>query len=503
MARARSRSRHRGISLVEALVALAVMAFGMLALVGVQATMRLNSDVAKQRSEATRIATEEIERLRGFRAMAVVTGQPGISYDEITSRTATYAAPDATIGNATYSITRTVIAATGTQQKTVAVRVGWTDRSGQAQSVTLESVISGTDPALSGLLAVPPVPSAVHQRGGRHPTIPPEAVDFPSLGRSGFKPFGLGTVYWLFNNSTGDIVGVCTNAANAPPSVSDSCDPITALLLSGEVSFNFRLYTTALDDPSVVVLRPVSGSTAVLKINTSTQQIVNGRCTLPIGSTSVSDLSCVGDDANPGRTITPFQVPCASPPCSPDPATNLIAEDSEQPQWPALNLSVVRVGTGDTTIDTVQFNQSREPTCVTDAPASLDESISRQRRTVRYYCIIYPNSGGWGGRFDLQPVAFPDTGGLAWNTGTGGLKVCRYTQASSQFTVNRDHPATYCVERSGTPTSAVPCTGQRVTRNLINQNFLVIGGNQTCPVDGPVDPATGNLINSNTLQHQP
>ncbi len=56
----------RGTSLVEAVVAMAVMAFGMLAVVGVQSTLRLNADVAKQRSEAVRIAQEAMEAARGF-----------------------------------------------------------------------------------------------------------------------------------------------------------------------------------------------------------------------------------------------------------------------------------------------------------------------------------------------------------------------------------------------------------------------------------------------------
>ena len=45
-------------------------------------------------------------------------------------------------------------------------------------------------------------------------------------------------------------------------------------------------------------------------------------------------------------------------------------------------------------------------------------------------------------------------------------------------------------------------------RPLLNQNFLVIrAGDGTtafaCPTDVPVDPAAGNLVNSNTLVHQP
>ena len=66
----------RGVSLVEALVALAVMAFGMLAVAGIQGMLRLNSDVAKQRSEAVRIAQEQIEQLRAFAVRSADTGVP-------------------------------------------------------------------------------------------------------------------------------------------------------------------------------------------------------------------------------------------------------------------------------------------------------------------------------------------------------------------------------------------------------------------------------------------
>jgi Tfp pilus assembly protein PilV len=61
----------RGVSLVEALVSLAVMSFGMLGVVGVQATLRYNAEVSKQRSEAVRIGQEEMESLRSFVQQAV------------------------------------------------------------------------------------------------------------------------------------------------------------------------------------------------------------------------------------------------------------------------------------------------------------------------------------------------------------------------------------------------------------------------------------------------
>lgn len=200
-------ARRRGASLVEALVALAIMAFGMLSLIGVQATMRLNSDLAKQRTEATRIATEDIERQRRFSLMAADGAQPNASYEEIQSLTVDpYVAPGG-FGNTSYRVERTVTTVAEPKQKVLTVRVLWNDRTGTPQTVTVDAVISATDPSLSGLLAVPPVPSATNQRNGRHINIPPAAVD-QGDGTSRFEPPGAVGVVWYFNNLTGSL-SVC------------------------------------------------------------------------------------------------------------------------------------------------------------------------------------------------------------------------------------------------------------------------------------------------------
>jgi Tfp pilus assembly protein PilV len=87
----RTRNRlQRGISLIEALLALAVMALGMMGLVGVQSTLRSTSDVAKQRSEAVRIAQAEIERWRAFDAL---NGGANTNYADLIDAVATLLAP--------------------------------------------------------------------------------------------------------------------------------------------------------------------------------------------------------------------------------------------------------------------------------------------------------------------------------------------------------------------------------------------------------------------------
>lgn len=219
--------RRRGVSLVEALVALAVMAFGMLALVGVQATMRLNSDLAKQRSEATRIASEEIENLRSFSSVPVVAGQPNTSYDEIASRTVEGYQPPGGIGNTTYRVVRTVTPVPGSQQKAVTVQVQWNDRTNVQQTVTLDSVLSGTPPNLGALLALAPQASPVSLRGGRHVTIPLDAVD-QGDGTSRFVPPGAVDLTWYFNNLSGEMTVPCGNEGHRCP----------ASLVSGRVYFH-------------------------------------------------------------------------------------------------------------------------------------------------------------------------------------------------------------------------------------------------------------------------
>ena len=221
-------ARSRGVSLIEAMVALAVMAFGMLSLVGVQTTMRLNNDLAKQRSEATWIATEEIEKLRNFKSLLSDPNNPNTAWADLTDRTTDPYVPPDNIGNTSYRVVRRVnTPVPANLQKIVQVDVSWSDRTGVVQHVVLDTVIAGADPVLSALLAMPAVPSAFNQVNGRDITIPPAAVD-QGNGESRFVPPGSSNVAWYFNNATGALL-VC-DAARA------GCSP--ARMTSGQVRFH-------------------------------------------------------------------------------------------------------------------------------------------------------------------------------------------------------------------------------------------------------------------------
>lgn len=231
------RPRQRGVSLIEAVVALAVMAFGILGVVGVQLTLRNNADIAKQRAQAVRIAQEAIEDWRGFTTLTLPlpTGH-ALAYEDIASAaTTTVPTASAGVANTTYTITRWVEETTEPRGKSVRIQVAWTDRTGATQDVELSTRISGILPELSGAVSLPGRSLNNQQLGGRHGGVPVDAVD-QGDGTSNFAPPGAPSgVTWVFNNTTGVITSICV--ALPAPATSTSCTAQNATLLAGFVRF--------------------------------------------------------------------------------------------------------------------------------------------------------------------------------------------------------------------------------------------------------------------------
>jgi Tfp pilus assembly protein PilV len=225
------RRRAAGVSLIEALVALAVMAFGMLGVVGMQSAMRTGADISRQRSEAVRIAQEEIERLRDYsvlRASDAASGQ--LSFEQIVPVAAASVA--ASNANTTF-ILQTLVPAAAASDAMASVRqvqaiVAWADRSASApnQRVELTTTIAGLPAELSGLHATRTDRSLLTLPYGRNAAIPRVAVNNGD-GTSTFTPPGLTGVTWRFDNITG-LISRCT------PTCSASFD---RALLSGYVAF--------------------------------------------------------------------------------------------------------------------------------------------------------------------------------------------------------------------------------------------------------------------------
>lgn len=222
-----------GVSLIEALVALAVVAFGMLGVAGLQASLRFNADVAKQRSEAVRLAQTVIEQGRGFSVLQTTVGKTAFA-DLQSIGAVTLVVPNT---NTTYTRQVTVVDNLAQHRKSVNVDVTWPDRNGDTQSVTLTSQLHRIDPAIAGALFVPTTGSAAQAPRGRHAAIPPGAVPQSGTGTSDFAPTGSSGLTWVFNDTTGFITKICSPA----------CVAFDGYLLSGFVNY---VVSTALIPPT-------------------------------------------------------------------------------------------------------------------------------------------------------------------------------------------------------------------------------------------------------------
>lgn len=228
---------HRGVALIEALVALTVTALGVVAVLGIQSVLRQNADIAKQRSEAVRLAQEEIERWRSFDPVSGIAGT--VSYAALAS------GPGQTVdgSNTRFTVSRTVTESAQPVFKALAVHVDWTDRAGQGQRVVLNTTVGGIAPELAATVVVPADGGPVARPGGRHGGIPLGAKRL-SPTQSAFRPPqdpGLSrSTIWLFNHLSG-LITVCESTATSTQQITldnyENCQTLRFQLLSGFVRF--------------------------------------------------------------------------------------------------------------------------------------------------------------------------------------------------------------------------------------------------------------------------
>lgn len=164
----------RGFSLIEVLIAVVVLSFGLLALAALQSRLIQASADAKAQSVAISLAKDKLEDLRGFLALAGACGTAPANYQCINSSTAaeTLADSSGSLGGVNFSrswtVARYAVATSGTnftllpatnntgalpsgyvannEFKVVRVNVGWVDAKGQSNTVTMEDAIAGLDP---------------------------------------------------------------------------------------------------------------------------------------------------------------------------------------------------------------------------------------------------------------------------------------------------------------------------------------------------------------------
>lgn len=217
----------RGFSIIEALVALAVVAFGLTGVAGLQALMNRNADVAKQRSEAVRLAQQQIESMRSYTTIAAAASQP--SWNGLAN------GADNTTTNATFTRTWAIAGSASDPMRRVSVNVSWTDRAGDAQQLTLNSVISKTDPADSGLLGFPlPQNTTLKRPKNRNLNIPVPALDLGG-GKSVYQLSDNFAV--VFSNDSGYVVMRCNFVVSTAAQLS-GCQEYSASIVAGYVSLH-------------------------------------------------------------------------------------------------------------------------------------------------------------------------------------------------------------------------------------------------------------------------
>jgi type IV pilus modification protein PilV len=229
------RPRQTGFTLIEALIAMLVLAFGMLAVAGLHTALSHSSDIAKQRTEATRLAQAKMEELRAFQQLPAASGV--FSYADIASGSDT----PATMSNTSYERSWNVTEDPAFTQKTLRVIVQWADRQqdtadpAQRQSIALTSVISRSDPRDVGALGVPPIAARNKQPAYGMPPIATTGR-YIGAGRSAIQ-LPSGGSYIVFNNVASTVVSRCSGTVTASTDASNVCsDPLSAYLISGFIS---------------------------------------------------------------------------------------------------------------------------------------------------------------------------------------------------------------------------------------------------------------------------
>ncbi len=237
--------RQRGATLVEALVAFLVLSLGIAIVSRVHDHLRLHADIARQRAEAVRFAQQDIEDVRSFATLGPRTGFQ--SYDALGDTAHPVGLPPGHVANTAYTLSREVDESAGFKTARIAVR--WNDTSGAAHHATLDTVVARADPALAASLTVPR--AAVRGVLGRSSGVPFRAVDLGD-GRSALKPRDDGTLAWVFDNVTGELVAECQVAATLPTqriAAADlsGCDTMAGMVLDGQVRFAAGIAPMALD----------------------------------------------------------------------------------------------------------------------------------------------------------------------------------------------------------------------------------------------------------------
>jgi len=142
-------NKQRGVSLLEVMIALVVLAIGSVSLVKFHSDLIRHSTTAQQQAVASLLAQKKIETFRHYELIEKKKGAN--TYEDIASgdsKTKT--------SNTTYTLKWEVNEKQDPRYKSVDITVSWLDMTGKNQSVNLSSIIGAIDPAQSGHIQASP-----------------------------------------------------------------------------------------------------------------------------------------------------------------------------------------------------------------------------------------------------------------------------------------------------------------------------------------------------------
>lgn len=506
----------RGIGIIEALVSLLVLALGMMSFAALQARLRLNSDVAKQRSEAVRLAQEDVENFRALGTLAADgTIANNLAYAGITAGATSR---QITGSNATFTLTRQVAEApraagiTDAQMKNLVTTVTWDDRTGGQQTVTLRSIISRSDPAVAASLALPANGSPVRDLLARDIQIPIPSKNLGD-GTSAIKPLSGGNVAYVFNNESGLVTQRCVGGSLASTATNNlstgvlagaTCTSISAYLVSGFVRTRLdsgptenRLNGLA---PGLMALRvdfdntpPPSNAQGLWQQLTAAYwpAITSATgTTIGSGATTYTPAECNNEQMKTVRYTRPVNFT----------QTN---NGNTTTVTSTIEVGIIPVGVAITSAAIAPY--------VGLSASDVQSPVDTGERFVAYSCLIYPidldGNNATPAAYTARVAIWPTSG---WTLGTTGstYKICRY---SADYNLNGGVFFPTTANSSGTVLTRVDNQEHtyaylNAQRSLGNQNYLIVSGNSSCPTDGgvEVDGQGGeNYTDETTVTHQP
>ena len=500
----------RGIGIIEALVSLLVLALGMMSFAALQARLRLNSDVAKQRSEAVRLAQEDVENFRALGTLAADgTIANNLAYAGITAGATSR---QITGSNATFTLTRQVAESpraagiTDAQMKNLVVTVTWDDRTGGQQTVILRSIIARSDPAVAASLALPANGSPVRDLLARDIQIPIPAKNLGD-GTSAIKPLSGGNVAYVFNNQSGLVTQRCvggslattvTNNLSTGVLAGATCTSISAYLVSGFVRTSLDSNPNATDPndaaPGAMAMRvdldntppPLNAQGTLVQLTTAHWPGVTGATgtTIGSGSTTYSAPECNAEEMKTVRYTRPVNFT----------QTN---NGNTTRVTSTIEVGIIPVG--------VAINSAAIAPYVGLSAGDVQSPQDTGERFVSYSCLIYPvdldvnnaTAAAYTARITIYPT------GWTLGTSSSDYKVCRY---SADYNLNGGVRVVSGSNVTSIDNQEHPYAYLNAQRSLSNQNYLVIRGNRSCPTDGGVEvngQGGENYTDETTVTHQP